>query len=75
MYRRSLAGAMQQSTRPAKRLRAKAPPPVQAQEPLAELPEFAEGEDESKKKQVYLVPFPHPRPSAGAGHAHARKAV
>ena len=47
---------MQQSTRPAKRLRAKTLPPVQAQEPLAELPEFAEGRTSRRRSRYIWFP-------------------
>ena len=46
--------------RPAKRLRAKTPPPARRQQPLSVLPDFAAGEEVGKKKQVYLVTLPHP---------------
>lgn len=47
--------------RPAKRLRAKTPPPQRQQQPLPALPDFAAGEDATQKRQVYLVSLPHPR--------------
>ena len=50
--------------RPARRLRAKTPPPLRAQCPLPEALELLPGAAADSKRQAYLVTLPCPKPGA-----------